>query len=144
MNMKNFKKIALTVFSLLIIFQVFLALPAAAQLLSNTTNLDSMSIETKNAAGLGDISIGQVVAQIIKVVLGLLSIVFLILIVMAGFKWMTAGGNEEQIKKSTATIKAAVIGLIIVLAAYTLTYFIFTYLPFTSSGTGIQVQTSTP
>ena len=134
MNMKNFKKIALTVFSLLIIFQVFLALPAAAQLLSNTTNLDSMSIETKNAAGLGDISIGQVVAQIIKVVLGLLSIVFLILIVMAGFKWMTAGGNEEQIKKSTATIKAAVIGLIIVLAAYTLTYFIFTYLPFTSSG----------
>ena len=85
MNMKNFKKIALTIFSLLIIFQVFLALPAAAQLLNNTANLDSMSIETKNAAGLGDISIGQVVAQIIKVVLGLLSIIFLILIVAVAF-----------------------------------------------------------
>ncbi|MFA6417381.1 MAG: hypothetical protein WCW61_04290 [Patescibacteria group bacterium] len=132
--MKNFKKIAVTFFSLLILLSVFISSPVSAQLLSNTAGLDSMTIETKNAAGLGDMSIGQVVSQIIRVVLGLLSIVFLILIIMAGFKWMTAGGNEEQIKKSTATIKAAVIGLVIVLAAYTITYFIFTYLPFTSSG----------
>jgi hypothetical protein len=136
--MKNFKKIAATFFSLLILLSVFISSPVSAQLLNNTAGLNSMTIETKNAAGLGDMSIGQVVSQIIRVVLGLLSIVFLILIIMAGFKWMTAGGNEEQIKKSTATIKAAVIGLVVVLAAYTITYFIFTYLPFTSSGTSIQ------
>lgn len=136
--MKNFKKLAVTIFSFLILFQVFLASPVSAQLLNNTAGLDSMTIETKNAAGLGDMSIGQLVSQIIKIVLGFLSIIFLVLIVMAGFKWMTAGGNEEQIKKSTATIKAAVIGLVIVLAAYTITYFIFTYLPFTSSGTSVQ------
>ncbi|QQG52393.1 MAG: hypothetical protein HY931_03655 [Candidatus Falkowbacteria bacterium] len=136
--MKNFKKIAVTFFSLLILISVFISSPASAQLLNNTAGLDSMTIETKNAAGLGDMSIGQVASQIIKVVLGLLSIVFLILIIMAGFKWMTAGGNEDQIKKSTATIKAAVIGLVVVLAAYTITYFIFTYLPFTSSGTSVQ------
>jgi hypothetical protein len=136
--MKNFKKLAVTIFSFLILFQVFLASPVSAQLLNNTAGLDSMTIETKNAAGLGDMSIGQLVSSIIKIVLGFLSIIFLVLIVMAGFKWMTAGGNEEQIKKSTATIKAAVIGLVIVLAAYTITYFIFTYLPFTSSGTSIQ------
>lgn len=133
--MKNFKKVAVAIFSVLILVQVFLSSPVSAQLLNNTAGLDSMTIETKNAAGLGNMSIGQLVSSIIKVVLGFLSIVFLILIVMAGFKWMTAGGNEEQIKKSTATIKAAVIGLVIVLAAYTITYFIFTYLPFTSSGT---------
>lgn len=136
--MKNFKKLAVTIFSFLILFQVFLASPVSAQLLNNTAGLDSMTIETKNAAGLGDMSIGQLVSQIIKIVLGFLSIIFLVLIVMAGFKWMTAGGNEEQIKKSTATIKAAVIGLVIVLAAYTITYFIFTYLPFTGSGTSVQ------
>ncbi len=136
--MKNFKKIAVTFFSLLILLSVFISSPVSAQLLNNTAGLDSMTIETKNAAGLGDMSIGQVASQIIRVVLGLLSIVFLILIIMAGFKWMTAGGNEEQIKKSTATIKAAVIGLVVVLAAYTITYFIFTYLPFTSSGTSVQ------
>ena len=136
--MKNLKKLAVTVFSFLILFQVFLASPVSAQLLNNTAGLDSMTIETKNAAGLGDMSIGQLVSSIIKIALGFLSIIFLVLIVMAGFKWMTAGGNEEQIKKSTATIKAAVIGLVIVLAAYTITYFIFTYLPFTGSGTSVQ------
>ncbi|HZJ40914.1 MAG TPA: hypothetical protein VFD16_01455 [Candidatus Saccharimonadales bacterium] len=139
--MKNIKKFAVTIFSLLILFQVFIISPVSAQLLTDSSSLDKMTIETKNAAGLGDISIGQLVSQIIKVVLGFLAIIFLILIIMAGFRWMTAGGNEEQIKKSTATIKAAVIGLIIVLAAYTITYFIFTYLPFTSSG-GVQVGTS--
>jgi type IV secretory pathway VirB2 component (pilin) len=140
--MKNFKKLAVTIFSFLILFQVFLSSPVSAQLLNNTAGLDSMTIETKNAAGLGDMSIGQAVSSIIKVVLGLLSIIFLILIIIAGFKWMTAGGNEEQIKKSTATIKSAVIGLVIVLAAYTITYFIFTYLPFTSSGSIMQGDTS--
>jgi type IV secretory pathway VirB2 component (pilin) len=140
--MKNFKKLALSLFFFLLLFQVFIVTPVSAQLLNNTSGLDSMTIETKNAAGLGDMSIGQVVSSIIKVVLGLLSIVFLVLIIMAGFRWMTAGGNEEQIKKSTGTIKAAVIGLVIVLAAYTITYFIFTYLPFTSSGSIMQGGTS--
>jgi phosphoglycerol transferase MdoB-like AlkP superfamily enzyme len=139
--MTKTKKLALTLLSLGLFFQLFLGQVASAQLLSNTATLDSMTKETKTAANLGDVKVGDLAAQIIKIALSFLAIIFLILIVIAGFKWMTASGNEEQIKKSTATIKAAVIGLIIVLAAYTITYFIFQQLPFTGSGTP-QVSTS--
>lgn len=134
------KKIALALISLGLFFQLFFGSIASAQLLSTSTDLDGMTRVTKNAANLGDISVGALVAQIIRVTLSFLAIIFLVLIVFAGFKWMTAGGNEEQIKKSTSTITAAVIGLIIVLAAYTITYFIFKQLPFTGGGP-VQVET---
>jgi ABC-type nickel/cobalt efflux system permease component RcnA len=45
--------------------------------------------------------------------------------VIAGFTWMTSSGNEEKIKKATATIKAATIGLILTLSAWAIWKFIF-------------------
>ena len=65
------------------------------------------------------------VASIIKVVLGLLGTIFVILMIYAGILWMTAGGNDEQVKKAQKIIQRAVIGLIIVVLAYAITYFIF-------------------
>ncbi|MFA7087868.1 MAG: hypothetical protein WC146_00815 [Patescibacteria group bacterium] len=116
---------------------LFVSQAASAQLLTNSNNLESMANQTAQVANLGKVDIGILAASIIKTILGLLGIVFLALIIMAGFKWMTAGGNEEQIKKSRETITNAVIGLIIVLAAYAITYFIFNALPF-SGGSGPQ------
>ncbi|HRH32921.1 MAG TPA: hypothetical protein PK720_02140 [bacterium] len=66
----------------------------------------------------------QRVGEIISIVLSLLGVVFMILMIYAGFNWMTAGGDEEQISKSRNTIKAAIIGLLIVVAAYALSVFI--------------------
>ena len=64
------------------------------------------------------------VASIIKVVLGLLGTIFVILMIYAGILWMTAGGNDTQVKKAQNIIQRAVIGLIIVVLAYAITYFI--------------------
>jgi hypothetical protein len=55
---------------------------------------------------------------------------------------MTAGGNEEQVAKAKKNISNAVIGLVIILSAYAVTWFIFTYLPM-SAGTGGGGSTST-
>ncbi|MEK7084111.1 MAG: hypothetical protein AAB932_02680, partial [Patescibacteria group bacterium] len=57
-------------------------------------------------------------ARIINVVLGLLGIIVTVLIVYAGFRWMTAAGNEDAVKDARKIMFAAVIGLIIVLAAF--------------------------
>lgn len=65
-----------------------------------------------------------VIGNIVRVFLGILGILFVILIIVAGFRWMTAGGNEENVKKASAQIRNAVIGLIIILAAWSLTTFI--------------------
>ena len=63
----------------------------------------------------------------IRYALQVVGIIFLVLMVYAGFLWMTAGGNEENVAKAKRLIMAAVIGVAIVLAAYSITYFV-TYL----------------
>jgi type IV secretory pathway VirB2 component (pilin) len=72
----------------------------------------------------------------ISAFLGLLGIIFIILIIYAGFNWMTAGGDEEKVKLAKDTLIRAVIGLIIIIAAYSITYFVFSNLPGGGGGGG--------
>ena len=66
----------------------------------------------------------SVVAKVINIFLGAMGVLFLALMVYGGYLWMTAMGEEEKITKSKDTIVPAVIGLIIILAAYSLTTFV--------------------
>ena len=68
------------------------------------------------------------VALIIKAVLSVLALVFLVLIIYAGIKWMTAGGNTDSIESAKKIITSALIGIIIVFLAYAITAFVFTVL----------------
>lgn len=69
-----------------------------------------------------------VVSLVIKAALGLVAIIFFIMIVVAGFRWMTAGGNEETVSKSKKNIGNAVIGLVVILFSYMITSFVFNIL----------------
>lgn len=60
---------------------------------------------------------------IIRLLLGLTTIVLVSLNIYAGVMWMTAGGNEEQVEKAKTTLRNAAIGLVIVLSSYTITIF---------------------
>ncbi|MDA3802407.1 MAG: hypothetical protein PF488_00720 [Patescibacteria group bacterium] len=75
-------------------------------------------------------SLEDTISSIINLVLSFLGIVFIILFIYAGANWMLAGGNEEKVGKSKKLIKQAVIGLIIVLVSYALSYFIINSLGF--------------
>ena len=61
------------------------------------------------------------VTQIIKVFLSVLGSVFFILIVMSGYWYLTAHGEDEKVEKAQKTIRGAVFGLITVLLAYGIT-----------------------
>lgn len=74
------------------------------------------------------------VARIIRVVLGFLAIIFLALIIYAGFVWMTSRGNEQAIGKAKGTMAAAVIGVAIIITAYAITSFVITELIRATSG----------
>ena len=75
-------------------------------------------------------SMTQIVADVIKVFLGLLGIIFVIIIVLAGYNWMTAGGNEDKVEKAKNLISRSIIGVLIIVAAYAITYWIFARLPY--------------
>ena len=68
------------------------------------------------------------VAQIIQVALSLLGVLLIVLILYAGFLWMTAAGSEEKISKAKKIIGAAIIGLAIILSAYLITAFVISQL----------------
>ena len=65
-----------------------------------------------------------IVSQIIFTILTLLGVIFLILMVYGGSIWMTAGGKEDRVKKAKDLIQAAIIGLIIVVSAYAISFFV--------------------
>ena len=81
-------------------------------------------------------SLAKIVATAIQAFLGLLGVIFLVLLITAGYKWMTASGNEEKITEAKETIWRAVIGLIITVAAYAITYFVFNSLDWFGGGGG--------
>jgi len=76
------------------------------------------------AAGLGKTDVSTLIGKIIQVALGFVGVIFMILLTYGGFMWMTAGGNEEQVAKAKKLITSATIGLIIVIMAYAISYYI--------------------
>lgn len=119
-----------SIFSLLLVS--FLFLFAVTTVLAQTPLLDSGAAEDLNKqdtaflgqAGLTSFSLGTTVAHIIQALLSLLGVIFIILVIYAGFLWMTSAGNEENISKAKKIMTAAVIGLVIVLSAYAITTFV--------------------
>ena len=82
--------------------------------------------DTKTAAGLPDAgdSVSEITGKIIGAGLAFVGVLFFILMIYGGILWMTARGNEQQVTKAKDLIIAAVIGLIIILSAYTITAYI--------------------
>ena len=71
---------------------------------------------------------GQKVVQVLQVILGLIGVGLVLLSLYAGFLWMTAGGEAEKVKKAKEILKNSVIGLLILLSAELVTYFIISRL----------------
>lgn len=65
-----------------------------------------------------------IIGRVIGAVLGFTGVILLLLMIYAGFLWMTAAGNEENIGKAKKIIVSSVIGAIIVLGAYAITSFV--------------------
>jgi len=68
--------------------------------------------------------LGTSVATVIKTILALVGTIFLILTIYAGILWMTAQGEEEKVTKAKEIIKASIIGLVVIMSAYAITFFV--------------------
>jgi len=77
-----------------------------------------------------------IIGTVIKTALGLVGVVFLILMVYAGYIWMIARGDESKTEKAKNTIVNSVIGIVIVVAAYAITSFMVTAFNPAASGNG--------
>jgi len=60
----------------------------------------------------------SIATKVIQWILGILGLVAVVMIILGGFIWMTAAGNEEKVRKAKAILTSAIIGLVIVLLSF--------------------------
>lgn len=80
---------------------------------------------TAQASGLNTSgSLPLIIARIIQQLLIAVGVVLVCLLFYAGFKWMIARDSAEEVKDAQTTIRNAVIGLVIVLASYSIASYV--------------------
>ncbi len=71
-----------------------------------------------SVSGYGSNDPETIIINLINWVLGILALIAVVMILIGGFRWMTAAGNEEKVDSAKKLLIAAVIGLGIVMAAW--------------------------
>ena len=134
------KRLILGFLSLLTVGQMALvALPVGAQTSGQIESdplklLQQTNVQQGGAAEAGR-QLPLVIGRIIRTILGLLGIIFLVLMVYAGFLWMTARGESDPVDKAKDIIRQSIIGIIIIFLAYALTGFIINAVVNATTGT---------
>jgi len=105
---------------LLVIVPVFLLLSCSPASAAQTDLFGGQEAGINANIGLSSQPIQVIIARLINIFLGFLGIIALVIFVYAGFLWMTSAGDAAKIERAKKMITASIIGLIIILASYSL------------------------
>lgn len=127
------KKITKSVFKYLLILTLMfniLSLPAYAvkksPLVDDVSNafFDKAGLNPTGLTDSNQATIATRIGKIIDTLLQFVGIIILVIVIYAGFLWLTAGGNEEQVIKAKKWLANAVIGSLVIGLAYAITAFV--------------------
>jgi hypothetical protein len=65
------------------------------------------------------------IARVVNAVITISGVIFLILLVYGGMLYMLAGGSEDNVKKAKRLLVSSVIGLIIIVSSYAISFYVF-------------------
>ena len=112
--MKKLKVIALSLMLTTLMFA-----PVLAQ--GNLNNASSLLKRSSGQAGVQQESPDVIVGTVINTFLTTVGLIFLLLMIYAGYLWMTARGEEAQVDKAKKIISNSLIGIVVVLSAFAIT-----------------------
>lgn len=107
----------------LIIF-LALAFPLAASAINIGDNILESARKSSGYGQATETTFASNLGLIVNIVLSFSGVIFMSLMVYAGYLWMTARGEENRIDKAQGIIRSAIIGMIITVGAYSITNFI--------------------
>lgn len=95
-------------------------------LLAQATDVVNGLSVAASSAGYGNSapSVETILAQTINVVLSASGIILLGFLIYAGFLYMTAGGDNDKVKKAKRLITNTIIGIVIIVGAYAISVFV--------------------
>lgn len=82
---------------------------------------------TGDFSKLGDLTIGGIVSGLIRLILVVAALVFFFILVIGGIRWIISGGDKAQTEAARNQITAALVGLVIVFAAWAIIQLINTF-----------------
>ncbi len=130
------KKFAKHLLSLAIVMS-FVVAPAvlAAGTLDVNTDLGGNVVSTN--LKLGEKSPVALATNLINTAMLFLGLVAVVIILMGGFKWMTAGGSDDKITEAKKLMSAGIVGIVIILSAWGIAKWVLTQaVTVTTTGTG--------
>jgi cysteine-rich repeat protein len=80
--------------------------------------------EFSDTVNLGRLDLVTMIAKGIQIFLGILGIIAVLIVLYAGWMWMTSQGDEEKILAAKKILVNGVIGLAIILSSYAITAFV--------------------
>lgn len=110
------------------LFFSIVMVPAPVSAVCGDTVNDPYGVDCGEETGLTRQDPRSLASRLINAVLQFTGIILICYIVYAGYLWMMAGGDGEQIEKAKTIISACVIGLIIILSAYSISQFVVSQL----------------
>lgn len=72
----------------------------------------------------GEPTVETMISLIITTALSFIGVIFLVLAIYGGYIWMMARGNEQEVEKAKNIIQGAIIGLVVVVAAYAISWYV--------------------
>lgn len=82
-------------------------------------------IANQSGLNIAGSDVATIIGNIIGTAMSFIAVLFFILMLYGGVRWMVSRGNDEEAKKALDTIIATVIGMVIVISAYAITSFVF-------------------
>lgn len=118
----------LLLLTLIITINIGLSVPFAKAESKYTEGLKNSADKmgyTDTTKSFGTKTPGEIIALVLQGLLGIIGIILLFLLLYGGFVWMKARGNESETKRAQDIIRNAIIGMILVMAAYVISYLLF-------------------
>lgn len=95
-----------------------------AQLSEAKKELDKVNATSSG----GPTDLPTFIGKLINVLLSVLGIILVVYVVYAGYLWMTASGEKEKVEKAKKMLGQAIIGIVLIIAAWAISDFVITRL----------------
>ncbi len=130
MNIKGIitlKKTAIIIFiAIYVVFLLFSTSVFAAG--TNELLWNNEAEQVQQNTGLGNRAPTGILANIMNIILGFVGFLAVVIVIYGGFKWMTAAGNNDQVEEAKKIIIAGIIGIIIIISAFSISAFVINQL----------------
>lgn len=101
------------------------ALPAFAQ---SVDAASKFGLGYASVLGLSTKDLRESLMGVVNVLLGFLGVIAVIIVLWGGFRWMTAGGNEDKVGEAKKIITSGIIGLVIIFISFAIVTFVINQL----------------